>query len=61
MSQCHFKLNHEWNEQSNRKLFTIPLTVLSILAGHTKHEMTSYSCMESVFKYFDNKLRKELL
>ncbi|XP_075979512.1 FAM172 family protein homolog CG10038 [Anticarsia gemmatalis] len=27
-------------------------------AGHEKHEMTSYSCMQSVFKFIDQKLSK---
>ncbi|XP_063368131.1 cotranscriptional regulator ARB2A [Cydia amplana] len=29
-----------------------------VSAGHPKHEMTSYSCMDSVFNFFDEKLAK---
>lgn len=25
------------------------------ISGHTKHEMTSYACMEALFEYFENR------
>ncbi|CAH2087242.1 unnamed protein product [Euphydryas editha] len=33
--------------------------VYRVSAGHTKHEMTSSSCMDSVFKFFEEKLKEE--
>lgn len=26
--------------------------------GHTKHEMTSYSCMEALFKFFEQQYQE---
>ncbi|XP_045450293.1 FAM172 family protein homolog CG10038 [Melitaea cinxia] len=33
--------------------------VCRVSAGHPKHEMTSSSCIDSVFKFFDEKLKEE--
>ncbi|XP_026727627.1 FAM172 family protein homolog CG10038 [Trichoplusia ni] len=39
----------------NTPEFDIP----RVSAGHQKHEMTSYSCMESVFKFIEEKVSKQ--
>lgn len=38
---------------------TLDSDVCRVSAGHPKHEMTSSSCIDSVFKFFDEKLKEE--
>ncbi|KAI5651475.1 arb2 domain-containing protein [Phthorimaea operculella] len=39
-------------------LKTPDFDVTRVSAGHTKHEMTSHACMESVFRFFEEMLKK---
>ncbi|XP_073960487.1 cotranscriptional regulator ARB2A isoform X3 [Choristoneura fumiferana] len=47
------------NEPLDTPMPTQKQEIPMVSAGHPKHEMTSYACMNSVFKFFEEKLAKK--
>ncbi|XP_053611254.1 FAM172 family protein homolog CG10038 [Plodia interpunctella] len=59
----HFKeISQNWISSSaavDTPMNTPEFDCLRVSAGHPKHEMTSYACMDSVFKFIEDKLTKK--